>query len=106
MTDLRVDLLSLFHSMQEVVGGAGRGPSLTNMQNVVLFPGEGPPGEKPIGITQRDNHGNVLRSGLAGRPPPLDLGLVLGCSQAGSAVACGTGGVHITDTPFISLHIG
>uniref|UniRef100_A0A3Q0SRU0 Uncharacterized protein n=1 Tax=Amphilophus citrinellus TaxID=61819 RepID=A0A3Q0SRU0_AMPCI len=104
--DLRVDLLFLFHSVQEVVGGAGRGPSLTNMRRAVLFSNGDPPGENPTGMAPQDTDANVLGSGLTSTLSPLDLGLVLGCSQAGTEVSCGAGGVHITHTPFMALFFG
>lgn len=99
--ELRVDLLFLFRSLQEVVGGAGRGPSLANMRRVPFFSKEDVPGEKSsLRTLQRDTGGD----GAANALPDLDLGLILGCSQDGSGVPCEAGGVHLSHTPFMTLY--
>uniref|UniRef100_A0A669CGP5 Uncharacterized protein n=1 Tax=Oreochromis niloticus TaxID=8128 RepID=A0A669CGP5_ORENI len=95
--ELRVDLLFLFHSAQEVMGGRRRGPSLTNIWRAVFLSGGDPPGEKPF---VKDSEDNMLGT------PLLDLGLVLGCSQDGTEVSCRDGGVDFTHTPFMALYFG
>uniref|UniRef100_A0A8C9ZT47 Uncharacterized protein n=1 Tax=Sander lucioperca TaxID=283035 RepID=A0A8C9ZT47_SANLU len=87
--ELRVDLLSLFQSLQEATGGAGGGPSLVNMRR-----------EKSplLGLCR------TLLVMCGGDGVALELGLVLGCSRAGSGLSCGTGGVHLAHTPFMALY--
>ncbi|XP_044052991.1 uncharacterized protein si:ch211-170d8.2 [Siniperca chuatsi] len=102
--ELRVDLLFLFQSLQEVAGGAGGGPSLVNMRRVVFSSRGDPPREKPTSGALQDTDGDVWGDGVANTLPVLELGLVLGCSQAGSGVSCGTGGVHLSHTPFMALY--
>ncbi|XP_034548305.1 uncharacterized protein si:ch211-170d8.2 [Notolabrus celidotus] len=102
--ELRVDLLFLFHSLQEVAGGAGGGPSLVNMRRMVFSSRGDRSGEKATLGAPQDSDGNVWGDGPADMLHPLQLGLVLGCSQAGSAVSCRNGGVHLTHTPFIALY--
>ncbi|XP_073321901.1 uncharacterized protein [Pagrus major] len=86
--ELRVDLLFLFQSLQEAAGGAGGGPSLVNMRRVA-FSSRGDP---------------LQDTAITGTLPVLELGLVLGCSQAGSRVSCGAGGVQLSHTPFMALY--
>lgn len=93
-----MDLLFLFHHLQEeVAGGAGRGPSLLNIQRVKLFSEEDPPGEKPsVRVLQEvDSYawGDALWA--------LDLVLALGCSRAGVGVPCGS--IHLLHPPFTAL---
>ncbi|XP_049907241.1 uncharacterized protein si:ch211-170d8.2 [Epinephelus moara] len=102
--ELRVDLLFLFQSLQEVAGGAGGGPSLVNMQRVVSSSRGYPPGEKPASGALQDANGDVWGDGAASTLTARELGLVLGCSQAGSAVSCGTGSVHLLHTPFMAVY--
>ncbi|XP_028269652.1 uncharacterized protein LOC114441083 [Parambassis ranga] len=103
--ELRVDLLFLFRSLQEVVGGAGRGPSLANMRRVPFFSKEDLPGEKSsLRSLQQDAGSDVWGDGAANALPDLDLGLILGCSQDGSGVPCEAGGVHLSHTPFMTLY--
>ncbi|KAM7017948.1 uncharacterized protein LKV04_000687 [Tautogolabrus adspersus] len=102
--ELRLDLLSLFQSLQEAAGGARRVPSLVNMRQVVFSSREDRAGEKPSLGALQDTDGDMWGGGAANTLPPLELGLVLGCSQAGSEVSCRTGGVHLSHTPFITLY--
>ncbi|XP_074494874.1 uncharacterized protein LOC141769567 [Sebastes fasciatus] len=97
--ELRVDLLFLIQSLQEAAGGAGGGPSLANMRRVAFSSRGHPPG----GALQ-DTDGDVWGDEVGGTLPALKLGLVLGCSQAGSGVSCGAGGVHLSHTPFMALY--
>ncbi len=103
-----MDLLFLFQSLQEAAGGARGGPSLVNMRRVVFSSRGDPPGEKPasgaLQDTDGDVWGDVWGDGVASTLPVLELGLVLGCSQAGSGVSCGAGGVHLSHTPFMALY--
>ncbi|XP_076010127.1 uncharacterized protein LOC143003395 [Genypterus blacodes] len=85
--ELRVDLLFLFQGLQEVVGGARGGPSLVNVRNSAFPSTGGPPAERAT----------------VGPLQDVELGLVLGCSQDGSAASCGGAGVHLLHTPFIAL---
>ncbi|XP_074527325.1 uncharacterized protein LOC141791036 [Halichoeres trimaculatus] len=96
--ELRVDLLFLFHDLQEAAGGARESPSLVNMRRVVFSPRGDGSGEKAALGALQDSDGDVWGDG------PLQLGLVLGCSQAGSGVSCRSGGVHLIHTPFIALY--
>lgn len=91
--ELRVDLLFLFQSLQEAAGGAGGGPSLVNMRRVAFSSKED---------RLQDTVGDVL--GVTGTLPVQELGLVLGCSRAGSRVSCGAGGVQLSHTPFMALY--
>ncbi|XP_021166036.2 uncharacterized protein si:ch211-170d8.2 [Fundulus heteroclitus] len=98
--ELKVDLLLLFQHLQEAAGDAGRGRSLAVMQLGRLFSNGDPPGGNPsLGILQ-DADGEAWNDGLLA----LDVGLVLGCSQAGSGVPCGSGGVHLSLAPFMALY--
>lgn len=99
-----MDLLFLFQSLQEAAGGAGGGPSLVNMRRVVFSPRGDRPGGKPASGALQDTDSDVWGDGAAGTLPVLELGLVLGCSQAGSGVSCTTGGVHLSHTPFMALY--
>ncbi|XP_047447482.1 uncharacterized protein si:ch211-170d8.2 [Mugil cephalus] len=102
--ELRVDLLFLFQSVQEVAGGVRRGPTLLNMRRVVFSSDEEAPGDKVSIGSLLDAHGYVRGAGATTALPPLDLSLVLSCSRAGSVVPCGAGGVHLSHTPFIALY--
>ncbi|XP_018525232.1 uncharacterized protein si:ch211-170d8.2 isoform X2 [Lates calcarifer] len=99
--ELRVDLLFLFQSLQEAAGGAGGGPSLVNMRRVVF---SSPPGEKPAPRTLQDTDGDAWGDGVAKALPTLELGLILGCSQAGVGMSCEGSGVHLSHTPFMALY--
>ncbi|XP_056275397.1 uncharacterized protein si:ch211-170d8.2 [Pseudoliparis swirei] len=101
--ELRVDLLFLFHSLKQATGGAGGGPSLENMRRPVFSSRKYPPGERPASGALQDT--DVWGDGVASTLPALDLGLVLGCSQAASWVSCETGGVHLSHAPpFMALY--
>ncbi|XP_068594562.1 uncharacterized protein si:ch211-170d8.2 [Brachionichthys hirsutus] len=76
--ELSVDLLLLLRGLQD---GGGGGADIRQ-----LF--ASPP---------RD-------AGGAARGPVLELGLVLGCSRAGSGVPCGEGGVRLSHPPFMALY--
>ncbi|XP_040010664.1 uncharacterized protein si:ch211-170d8.2 [Xiphias gladius] len=102
--ELRVDLLFLFQSLLEAAGGAGGGPSLVNMRRMVFSSRGDPPGEKPAPHALQDTDGDVWGDGVASALPALELGLILGCSQAGVGVSCGIGGVHLSHTPFMALY--
>uniref|UniRef100_UPI0037E92EF0 uncharacterized protein n=1 Tax=Semicossyphus pulcher TaxID=241346 RepID=UPI0037E92EF0 len=102
--ELKVDLLFLFQSLQEAAGGTRGGPSLVNMRRVVFSSRVNRSGEKPAPGALQDTDGDVWGDGAASTLPPLELGLVLGCSQAGSGVSCRSGGVHLSHTPFIALY--
>ncbi|XP_029295836.1 uncharacterized protein LOC115013572 [Cottoperca gobio] len=104
MVELRVDLLLLFQSLQEAAGGAGGGPSLMNMRRLAFSSRGYPPGEKPASGALQDTDGDVWGKGVGGTLPALERGLVLDCSQAGSGVSCGAGGVHLSHTPFMALY--
>ncbi|KAM8885542.1 uncharacterized protein AB9W97_013106 [Spinachia spinachia] len=99
--ELRVDLLLLFQNLKQ--GGVG-GPSLENMRRTAFSSRRHPPGERPASGALRDTGADVLGDGGASTLPALELGLILGCSQAVARVACGTGGVHLLHTPFVALH--
>jgi len=101
--ELRVDLLFLFHSLKQATGGVGGGPSLENMRRPVFSSRKYPPGERPASGALQDT--DVWGDGVASTLPALDLGLVLGCSQAASWVSCETGGVHLSHAPpFMALY--
>ncbi|XP_045889899.1 uncharacterized protein si:ch211-170d8.2 [Micropterus dolomieu] len=102
--ELKVDLLSFFQSLQEAAGGAGGGPSLMNLRRVVFSSRGDPPGEKPASGALQDTDGDMWGDGVASTLSVLELGLVLGCTQAGSGVSCGAGGVHLLHTPFMALY--
>uniref|UniRef100_A0A665T1N2 Uncharacterized LOC115048407 n=1 Tax=Echeneis naucrates TaxID=173247 RepID=A0A665T1N2_ECHNA len=104
MVELRVDLLFLFQNLQEGAGGAGGGPSLVNIRRRVFSSRGNPPGEQPAPDALQDTNGDVWGDGVAATLPALELGLVLGCSQAGAAVSCGDSGVHLSHTPFMALY--
>ncbi|XP_041855389.1 uncharacterized protein si:ch211-170d8.2 [Melanotaenia boesemani] len=104
MVELRVDLLFLFQTLHEMAGGARPGPSLVNMRRAVLLSSEESPGEKPSLGALQDTAGDAWGEGLTNTLPALDLGLILGCSWAGSGVPCRTGGVRLTHAPFIALY--
>lgn len=102
--ELKVDLLFLFQNLQEVAGGAVRGPSLVDMRRAKIFSSEDPAGEKlSLGALQ-DTDGDTWSDGSTSTLPALDLGLILGCSQAGLGVLCGSGGVQLSHTPFMVLY--
>ncbi|KAM8760229.1 uncharacterized protein AB9X84_008369 [Acanthopagrus schlegelii] len=93
--ELRVDLLFLFQSLQEAAGEAGGGPSLANMRRVA---------SSSEGDRLQDTAGGVWGDEVTGTLPVQELGLVLGCSRAGSRVSCGAGGVRLSHTPFMALY--
>lgn len=100
-----MDLLFLFHDLQEAAGGARESPSLVNMRRVVFSSSRGDrSGEKAALGALQDSDGDVWGDGADNTLPPLQLGLVLGCTQAGSGVSCRSGGVHLIHTPFIALY--
>lgn len=100
-SELRVDLLFLFHHLQKVAGAAGQGSSLLNIRRVKLFSSDGPPGEKlSVGALQ-DVDGDAWGDGVVTVLPALDLGLILHCSQVGVGVPCE--GVHLLHPPFTAL---
>ncbi|KAG7241402.1 hypothetical protein INR49_025602, partial [Caranx melampygus] len=86
IVELRVDLLFLFQSLQEAAGGARGGPSLVNMRRIVFSSRGDPPAPRAL----QDTDGDVWGDGVASGMPPLELGLVLSCSQAGAGVSCGS----------------
>lgn len=98
--ELKVDLLFLFHHLQEVAGAAGQGYSLQNIRQVKLFSSGGPPGEKLSGVLQ-DVDGDAWGDGVLTVLPALDLSLVLLCSRVGVGVPCE--GVHLLHPPFTTL---
>ncbi|XP_053276585.1 uncharacterized protein si:ch211-170d8.2 isoform X2 [Pleuronectes platessa] len=101
--ELRVDLLFLFQSLQEAAGGAGGGgPSLVNMRRVAFSSRGDPLRENPAPHTLQDANSHAWGDVLANGLPALEL--VLGCSQAGAGVSCGSGGVHLSHTPFMALY--
>uniref|UniRef100_A0A3P8SCQ5 Uncharacterized protein n=1 Tax=Amphiprion percula TaxID=161767 RepID=A0A3P8SCQ5_AMPPE len=104
VVELRVDLLFLFQSLQEVAGGAERSASLVNMRRVGFFSNRDLPAEKPSFAALKHADGDGWGDGVANMLPDLDLGLVLSCSQAGSEVSCAAGGVHLSHTPFMALY--
>ncbi|XP_068422901.1 uncharacterized protein si:ch211-170d8.2 [Clinocottus analis] len=104
MVELRVDLLFLFQSLKQAAGGAGGAPSLQKMRRLVFSSRRYPPGERPASGALQDTDADVWGEGAASTLPALDMGLVLGCSQAASGVSCGTGGVHLSHTPFLALY--
>lgn len=99
-----MDLLFLLQRLQEAAGGAGGGPSLGNIRQVVLSSRGDLPGEKATSGALQDTDSDAWGDGAAGALPALELGLVLGCSQAGSRVPCGTSGVHLSHTPFMAVY--
>lgn len=99
-----MDLLFLLQALQEVAGGAGGGPHLENIRQVVHFSRGDPPGEKATLGALQDTDGETWGDGTSITLPALELGLVLGCSQAGSRVSCRTGGVHLSQTPFMAVY--
>uniref|UniRef100_A0A8D3DIN3 Uncharacterized protein n=1 Tax=Scophthalmus maximus TaxID=52904 RepID=A0A8D3DIN3_SCOMX len=102
--ELRVDLLFLFQSLQEAAGGAGGGPSLVNMRRALFSSRADPPGENPAPRALQDTDGHAWGDGAANAPPAVELGLVLGCSQAGVGVSCGGAEVRLSHTPFMALY--
>ncbi|KAK2837613.1 hypothetical protein Q5P01_014825 [Channa striata] len=102
--ELRLDLLFLFQSLQGAVGGARKGPSLVNMRRVVLSSSGDLSEEKAALHALQDTDSDVWGDEVANRMPVVELGLVLGCSQAGSGVSCKNGGIHLSHTPFLALY--
>ncbi|XP_054587280.2 uncharacterized protein [Nothobranchius furzeri] len=102
--ELRVDLLFLFHQLQEAAGSAGQGSSLVNRWQVRLFSKEDLPDEKPSFGVLQDIGGDMWGDGVVPTLPVLDLGLILGCSRAGAGIPCERGGVHLSHTPFMALY--
>ncbi|KAM4745058.1 uncharacterized protein FYW61_010217 [Anableps anableps] len=102
--ELKVDLLFLFQHLQEAADDGGRGHSLVNMQLGRLLSDEDLPGGKTsLGILQ-DTDGGAWYDRNDNRLLVQDVGLVLGCSQAGSGVSCESGGVHLSHAPFMALY--
>lgn len=102
--ELRIDLLFLFQRLQEVAGGTGRGAGLVNTHRVAFSSSGDPSGKKPAAHALQDTDGDVWGDGVANALPAKELGLLLGCSHAGSRVSCRSGGVHLTHTPFLALY--
>lgn len=94
-----MDLLFLLQSLQEAAGGVRGGPSLVNMRRIVFSTR----GDPPVPRALQDSDGDVWGDGVASRMP-LELGLVLSCSQAGAGLSCGSSGVHLSHTPFMALY--
>nr|XP_046242599.1 uncharacterized protein si:ch211-170d8.2 [Scatophagus argus] len=93
--ELRVDLLFLLQSLQEAAGGAGASaPGLLNIRQVVFSSRRHPPGEETTSRALQDAGGDVWG----------ELGLVLGCSQTGSDMSCGAGGVGLSHPPFMAVY--
>lgn len=87
-----MDLLFLLQSLQEAAGGAGGDPDSGNVRQVAV----------PSRGDLQDTDGDAWGDGDAGALPALELGLALGCSQAGSGVSCG--GVHLSHAPFMAVY--
>lgn len=99
-----MDLLFLLQSLQEAAGGAGGDPALGNIRQVVFSSRGDPPGEKASSGALQDTDGDAWGDGGAGALPALELGLVVGCSQAGSGVSCRGSGVQLSHTPFMAVY--
>lgn len=99
-----MDLLFLLQTLQEVAGGAGGGARLEDIRQVVHSSRGDPPREKATSGALQDTDGEAWGDGTSSTPPALELGLVLGCSQAGSGLSCRTGGVHLSQTPFMAVY--
>ncbi|XP_043967662.1 uncharacterized protein si:ch211-170d8.2 [Gambusia affinis] len=98
--ELRVDLLFLLRLLQEAAGDGGRGRGSVNAHLGRLLSSED--GKTSLGIVQDADReawhdGNDIR--LA-----REVGLVLGCSRAGSGVPCESGGVRLSDAPFMAVY--
>uniref|UniRef100_A0A3B5LHS8 Uncharacterized protein n=1 Tax=Xiphophorus couchianus TaxID=32473 RepID=A0A3B5LHS8_9TELE len=96
--ELRVDLLFLLRLLQEAAGDGGRG--LVNEHLGRLLSSED--GETSLGIVQ-DADGEAWhdrKDVILAR----DVGLVLGCSRAGAGVPCESGGVRLSDAPFMAVY--
>lgn len=104
VAELKVDLLFLFQHLQEAAGDRGRGHSLVNMQLGRLLSNEDLTGGKPALGILRDSDGKAWYDRNDDRLLVLDVGLVLGCSGAGSGVPCESGGVHLSHAPFMALY--
>ncbi|XP_008274963.1 uncharacterized protein LOC103353653 [Stegastes partitus] len=104
LVELKVDLLFLFQTLQEVAGGARQGASLVNIRRGSFFSSGDPTGEKPSSAAPKHSDNDEQEDGVANTLPALDLGLILSCSQAGSEVSCGAGGVHLFHMPFVALY--
>ncbi|XP_029016892.1 uncharacterized protein si:ch211-170d8.2 [Betta splendens] len=101
--ELRVDLLFLLQELQEAAGGVRRGPDLVNLRRLVFSSRGTPLGEQAAAFARQDTDGDSWGEGFDAWPS-TDLGLVVGCSQAGSGVSCRTGGVHLSHIPFLALY--
>lgn len=99
-----MDLLFLLQSLQEAAGGVRRGPDLMNIRRLVFSSSGAPLGEKDAPHALQDIDSDVWGDGVDITMPATELGLVLGCSQAGSGVSCRTGGVHLSHIPFLALY--
>lgn len=100
--ELRVDLLFLLQKLQEAAGGVRRGPDLMNLRRLVFSSRGTPLEEQATAYALQDTNGDSWGEGFDNTS--TDLGLVLGCSQAGSGVSCRTGGVHLSHIPFLALY--
>ncbi|XP_008415774.1 uncharacterized protein LOC103469695 [Poecilia reticulata] len=98
--ELRVELLFLLRLLQEAAGNGGRSRSLVNAQLGRLLSSEDK--KTSLGIVQ-DADGEAWHDRNHSRSLAWDVGLVLGCSRAGSGVPCESGGVHLSDAPFMAL---
>ncbi|XP_047237456.1 uncharacterized protein si:ch211-170d8.2 [Girardinichthys multiradiatus] len=99
--ELKVDLLSLFQHLQKMAGAGGQGHSLVNMQLGWLFSNKDLTGGKTSSEILQDTNGTAWNDN---RVIALEVGLVLGCSRAGSGVPCESGGVHLSHAPFMVIH--
>ncbi|MEQ2280529.1 hypothetical protein AMECASPLE_020811 [Ameca splendens] len=99
--ELRVDLLFLFQHLQKAAGAGGRDHSLVNMQLRRMLSNKDLKGGKTSSEILQDTNGTAWNDN---RLIALDVGLVLGCSRAGSGVPCESGGVHLSHAPFIVVY--
>ncbi|MED6271137.1 hypothetical protein CHARACLAT_017219 [Characodon lateralis] len=99
--ELEVDLLFLFQHLQEAAGAGGQGHSLVNMQLGRPFSNKDLTGGKTSSEILQDTNGTAWNDN---RFIALEVGLVLGCSRAGSGVPCESGGVHLSHAPFMAVY--
>ncbi|XP_038139302.1 uncharacterized protein si:ch211-170d8.2 [Cyprinodon tularosa] len=106
--ELKVDLLFLLQNLQDAAagGGGGDGHSLVNMHLGRLISNEELTGGKTSLRILQDTDGQMWDDGVDNGLLALDVGLILGCSRAGSAVPCGSGGVHLAHAPFMAFYYG
>ncbi|KAJ8414764.1 hypothetical protein AAFF_G00022870 [Aldrovandia affinis] len=103
--EMRVDMLFLFQGLQEVAGGARRGPSLVDLRRVgglARLRGEGLRGSQDPRSLQ-DTDGDIWGEGESFLRSALELGLVLHCSRGGAVAPCKENGVRLLHAPFIAL---